>query len=148
MWYFAYGSNMDSLRMAERIGRSIRGRRARLEGWSLTFDKASSTPGEGFANIQRKPGLLVWGVLYEVTPEELAILDRYEGVAKKQYRREQITVRCEDYGDIEAVTYVAMRCAPGLKPDVNYLDHIVRGAREHGLPSEYVDQLSTVAPVK
>lgn len=148
IWYFAYGSNMDPSRMAQRICRSIKGRRALLNGWSLAFDKVGSADGEGFANIHPFPEKSVWGVLYEITEKELLALDHFEGVPRGEYRRERVRVDTEELGNVEAVVYVSTRCAEKLKPRAKYLRYLLRGAKEHGIPENYIKLLATIPSLK
>jgi cation transport regulator ChaC len=82
----------------------------------------------------------VWGVLYRCTPEALDKMDCYEGVAAGHYRRSRVTVEVEDGQRTDAVTYVAGETfvCPEGRPSASYLERIVRGARDYGLPDTYV----------
>jgi len=64
MKYFAYGSNMNPERMRQRGIKFSKREHAILEGWKLVFNKiASRNPNKGYANIERKEGSIVKGIL-------------------------------------------------------------------------------------
>ena len=143
-WYFAYGSNMDPERLfADRLekagvpaGRRIAGR---LDGWRLTFDKlARKPPGAGAGNIVPDPAGIVHGTLNLLPPAGFAVLDRFEGVVDGHYERRIVRVRrgeADGGGDVEAITYVALKTAPGLRPTRGYLRHLMAG--QDLLPPDY-----------
>ncbi len=134
--YFAYGSNLDLRQFRRRCPGAVVVGRARLPDHRLAFTRYSSNRRGGVADIVHQPGVEVWGALYEVDEACLAALDEYEGVPQA-YRRE--TVRVVDDGGLEreAVAYIANRTGE-FAPSRQYLALIARGARDHGLPEEYV----------
>lgn len=142
IWYFAYGSNMDSHRLEERVGRSgIKWQKGKLTRYRLAFNKISSSGEGGYANIIQDNNGTVYGVLYLLTEEELQKLDRCEGVPN-HYGRVTLPVETEE-SIVRAVCYVAAedKVREGLKPSRKYLEHLVRGAQEHNLPPDYTQQL-------
>ncbi|MER3429409.1 MAG: gamma-glutamylcyclotransferase, partial [Pyrinomonas sp.] len=142
VWYFAYGSNMDSTRMKDRID----GWEARvpgvLRGWKLVFNKvASKNPQEGFANIVPAEGDVVEGCLYLVSAEALDTLDVCEA-APDHYERREVAVERRDTGEVVTATaYVAQpdKVKEGLQPARRYLDHLLAGG--DCLSEEYVRRL-------
>src|SRR5262245_27641139 len=97
--YFAYGSNLSSRRLEERVpGARARGR-ARLAGYRLVADKPGRD-GSAKVNIAPDPAGLVWGALFEVEASDLAHLDRHEG----GYERFEVSVDA-GAGPVGAVTY-------------------------------------------
>ena len=137
--YFAYGSNMDPVQMAERCPGSRALGAARLAGWRLTFTRDSPAWGGGVGHIELAPGDEVWGVLWDLTDENLASLDEYEGLAVGAYVRDRVTVRFEE-GDVEADVYIAVPRGY-KKPSRRYLAALLRGAEAHGCPDDYVERL-------
>jgi cation transport regulator ChaC len=133
--YFAYGSNLLRERFEQRVGRVATPRRAILTGYRFAFNK-SSTGGEIHGNIVADSGSIVRGVVYECTPDQFAPLDRIEW----GYLRVTVTVHTEDGAGLDAETYIATgdSVAPDGRLDPEYLGTITRGAREQGLPEEYV----------
>jgi len=89
VWYFAYGSNMETATFQGRRGISFsRALPARASGWRIVFDKPPVVPGGGaVANIVTEPAGVVFGVLYEITPEHLAHVELTEGVLIGNYHR-------------------------------------------------------------
>lgn len=138
VYYFAYGSNMDYLRLGKRGVYPRERRAAVLRGHRLSFNKRSGADtGEGKANIIAQIGESVEGILSEVTDEELRNLDRCEGVPA-HYLRANVVVRLEEGAEVEAVTYVAnpSMVMDGLKPTTEYLSHLLAG--RSFLSSEYL----------
>jgi AIG2 family protein len=148
VWYFAYGSNMQSATFRGRRGIGpFRAQAGRLQGWRLVFDKPPLVPvGESFANIVLDPAAEVLGVLYEISPADLEHVDLTEGVLIGNYRR--VPVPVEPLGDaataVEAFTLTSERRDSSLRPSIRYLQALVEGAREHGLPESYVTWLASV----
>ncbi len=102
--YFAYGSNMDLLRLRERAIHPRERRGAVLRGYGLRFNKRSAAnTGEGKANIVAQTDESVEGILSEVTKEEMGKLDRCEG-APADYLRASVVVKLENGTEVETVT--------------------------------------------
>ncbi len=140
--YFAYGSNLDFRRFRRRCpGAAVVGR-ARLPDHQLAFTRYSRAEKGGVADIVPEPCASVWGVLYEIDEACLDALDGHEG-APRAYRRETIRVIDDAGMEREAVAYVANRTGE-FAPSRQYLAQITRGAREHGLPEEYVLSIEQV----
>jgi len=143
--YFAYGSNLDPEQMRRRCpGHRVIGA-GFLPGHRLRFQGAGEDWGGPVATIVADPSDTVWGVVFELTDEDLRALDEYEGCRVDDptslYTRRDFQVRLADGGSMNATAYV-MRRRPEGNPSKRYLDAITRGARSHGLPTDYVDRLA------
>ncbi len=142
MWYFAYGSNMDREKLE--IHRAIlvmEAKRGVLENYSLVFNKISSIrPSTGCANIIPAQGHRVLGVLYRIRDSDISKMDIFEGVSSDQYHRERVLVRAEDNDLIEAEVYIADQTDDNLMPSIEYLDSVLKGARECGLDEKYIGE--------
>ena len=125
--YFAFGSNMSAKRMYERLGWSPSRTGAILHDYELVFNKHSNDGGK--ANIMESSGDLVEGILYAVNEEDLVILDKYEGVADKQYKRHEIEVRDNKKKSITAVAYKALNTGKFSAPTGEYLNYILEGKK-------------------
>ena len=123
--YFAFGSNMSAQRMLERLGWSPSRLGAILPDYEMIFNKHSNDGGK--ANIMSYPGNIVEGILYSVNEKDLLILDKYEGVAAKQYKRHEIEVRNNNKNSIKAVTYKAFNTGKVSAPTEEYLNYILEG---------------------
>ena len=152
MKYFAYGSNMDPKRIANRgIGWTTY-EVAMLDGYEMRCnvrcDKiARQCPGCGTANITIKTGGKVEGILYTLPDAEIEKLDVFEG-HPQNYTREVVNVQRSNGTAIEAVTYMGRpeKNQEGLQPHPDYLAHILAGARGR-LSSEYVTMLEAIQPI-
>lgn len=110
---------------------------ARLGNHRLAFRLPSQRWGGHAADIADEAGSSTWGVLWAVTAEHLTTLDRYEA------RYDRYLAHPINACKVEAITY---RVKPDLigpngSPHPAYLDHLIRGATEHGLPKGYVAEL-------
>lgn len=125
-----------------------------VEEFELAFDVHSCGRGCAAADIVRKPGGKVWGVLYEV-PNYLIrretakargrkSLDAIEGEGTN-YKQETINVCRPDGEIVPALTYTVRCPKPGLKTNVDYVCHIICGLREHGVADEYVAKVKAIA---
>lgn len=101
--YFAYGANIDP----ERLGTRVPGARALgpawLEGHGLSFAGSSRTWGGAVATILPARGERTLGMLYELPPGGLELLDRFEGYPHS-YSRKAVIVRFGS-GNARAATY-------------------------------------------
>ena len=141
--YFAYGSNLDGVQMARRCPGSRFYARASLADHCLAFPRGCESWNGAVCGIEPAEHATVHGVIYEVTPQDLANLDEYEGVADGEYTRQRINVQSDAGEAVEVWTYFANREADcDGRPSCRYLDAILRGAREHGLPQAYIDELA------
>lgn len=140
--YFAYGSNMSSRRLqhATRAPSAVPVGSGSVSGYRLVFDKAS-IDGSGKADCERTGELTdrVFGGLFRVSVADTVALDKAEGAygTKAGYRRTEIEVDT-DKGPAKAVTYLATNKQPNLLPYPWYIQHVLVGAREFGLPADYV----------
>jgi gamma-glutamylcyclotransferase (GGCT)/AIG2-like uncharacterized protein YtfP len=140
--YFAYASNMDPQTFQRRCPGAKALGRARLPGHRLAFTRYSRQRRGGSADVVVDAPSEVWGVLYEVDDACLASMDKVEGVPAA-YRREWVTVFGAQGQRLEAITYMANRMGEFL-PSRAYLKVILRGARAHDLPGEYIGMLEQI----
>jgi len=111
--------------MRERLGWSPSRSGAILTDYEMVFNKHSDDGGK--ANIVYSPGNLVEGIVYSVNEEDLLILDKYEGVAAKQYKRYDIEVQNNNKKNITAVAYKALNTGKVYSPTEEYLNYILEG---------------------
>ncbi len=135
--YFAYGSNMASTVMLERCPGAVPLGAARLDDHRLVFRLPSRRWGGHAADITPEEGLSVWGVLWEVTPDHLEILDGFEA------RYDRYRISATNGVPVDALTYRVKpeHVSADGAPDPRYLDHLTKGATEHALPAEYISSV-------
>ncbi len=139
VWYFAYGSNLHDTIFRGRRGMVARATlRGRLDGFELRFNLPVGPGERGVANLEPAAERCVWGALYLLTAADCERLDRSEGVPFGAYRRVTVEVRQEDGEHCTAFTYCSASTRTDRKPSARYLRLVVEGARQHGLPDEYV----------
>lgn len=148
VWYFAYGSNMETATLRGRRGiEVVRAVPARAAGWRIVFDKPGIVSvGHGFGNVVPDETATVIGVAYELPAEEMEHLDLTEGVLIGNYRRVEIAVETltQPSRRVVAQAFASDRRDPSLQPSVRYMACVIAGAVEHGLPAEYVEFLRGV----
>jgi cation transport regulator ChaC len=139
LWYFAYGSNLDPATFEGRRGIQPLARvRARLDGWRLVFDLPVGPGERGVANARPDPFARIHGIAYRIGERDGVHLDRTEGVHRGYYARVAVEVVTETGDPLEAFTYASRAGRPGRKPSARYLGILLRGARHHGLPAEWL----------
>ena len=149
VWYFAYGSNMQSGTLRGRRG--IDYRRAvpvRANGWSLVFDKPPLLPtGNTVANIVPEDGASGLGVAFEITEEDLAHVEHTEGVGFGNYKRVELAVEslaAVDDAPVAAFSLSSDRRHPTTSPSIRYMTLVIEGAIEQGLPGAHVEWLRAI----
>jgi cation transport regulator ChaC len=141
LWYFAYGSNMNSAVFQVRRGmRPTHTERATLRDYALVFNQPGTPWIEpSFANIEYSPGSVIEGVLYRITNDEMRLLDISEG--NGAYDIVSAPVHADSLGEVHAYTFLTHNVAHGLHPSQRYMNLLVNGAVEHGLSREWVQKL-------
>ncbi|MGV1793567.1 gamma-glutamylcyclotransferase family protein [Rhizobium sp. A37_96] len=146
MLYFAYGSNMDPQQMSERCPSAEVVGIGYLPDHCLCFPRLSKNRGCGVSSVEPSPGRATWGVVYRLTKEDLASLDKSEGYKSERhedqnsYNRVPVTIVIDDT-PTKACTYVAVGQANAPLPSLEYLKHLREGARHHHLPADYCRSL-------
>lgn len=143
MYYFAYGSNMSLKRLTRRIPAEKLGV-ATLNAHRLAFTKPSETDGSAKCDIcpTENQSDVVYGVLYTFDEEHKPVLDTYEGLGYG-YTSEKVMVSFKGQA-MEAITYRAVNRNDSLKPFKWYREHVIRGARENGMPDSYVKNIQSI----
>lgn len=159
MWYFAYGSNLNSRAVAEwcrhfghRPPGMKTGKAAVLDNYRLCFPIFSEYWGGGIADIVYDPGKYVAGAMFEVSDTELAVLDqkvqrRVDSAGKEQgvYRRIEVSVSPLGRGDpLKAITYQGLNADRyHIPPTQHYMDSVIQGAYGYGLSMMWIAYLQS-----
>jgi hypothetical protein len=137
--YFAFGANVNPATLRRRRIPVLSQAPARLDGHRLVF----GTPGiplfePAFASLARAEDH-VWGVLYDLSSRALGRLRTFEGSA---YVEVGVSVLVGDES-LEARTFVSAAPHRERRPSRRYLRLILDGAREQGLPGDWVSRLES-----
>jgi gamma-glutamylcyclotransferase (GGCT)/AIG2-like uncharacterized protein YtfP len=155
-FYFAYGSNMACGQMGERCpGAELVGA-ARLVGYRLAFTRFSENWRCGVADAVPDPAAEIWGVLYRVSEDDLAQLDKREGYygpgGENAYNRKTVEVRVPEpegertYAGVQTYVVAKPRFAAdgragAYKPGPVYKKVMTCAAENRRLPREYITTL-------
>ncbi|MDR3542256.1 MAG: gamma-glutamylcyclotransferase [Desulfosporosinus sp.] len=140
-YYFAYGFNMNLAQMKQRcFGAKVLGI-ARLPGYKVEFYGYSANWDGALETVVSDPQSEVWGVLYELQVFDWEALDgyqdaRFDGLG--QYFHYPVEVIDTEQRTITAIIYKKNILNEVKSPSTEYLDFIVQGAKEQGLPEEYI----------
>ncbi len=146
MRYFGYGSNLNEKdlkkwcdRKRRNVPKLLNPKIEKLENYAIGFTLRSISRGGGVADIIASEGDYCWGVVFDVTDEDLEIIDMKEGVKPDgtgAYKRLSLPDNM--------MTYVVVKKESDfVQPTNEYLDAIIEGAKNYGLPKEWIDKLES-----
>jgi len=141
--YFAYGSNMSLLRLKGRVPGAERIGMFTLVEHSLRFHKWSKKDGSAKCDalFTGNPDDCVIGALFEIPDCEKGPLDTAEGLGFG-YEEKRVMVTDAQGNSLEAFTYYATATDASLLPYSWYLHHVIQGAKETGVPADYLNAIS------
>ena len=159
MWYFAYGSNLNSRAVAEwcrhfgfRPPPMKPGKPAVLDNYRLSFPIFSEYWGGGIADIVYDPGKYVGGAVFDLSDADLNILDQKVGrkldPAGKEigiYKRIEVEVSPLGKGQpMRAITYQGVNVERyDIPPTQHYMDLVIQGAYSFGLSMMWIAYLQS-----
>jgi 2-hydroxychromene-2-carboxylate isomerase/cation transport regulator ChaC len=142
LWYFAYGSNLSLATFTgRRCIQPLQTRWGWLEDYRLCFDLPVGRGQRGVANLCAEAGARTCGALYLITPADAAHLDRTEGVHRGFYERLAVTVALDGGETVAAFAYQSPHRDATRRPSARYVGLLLEGARQHGLPADYLSYL-------
>ena len=154
--YFGYGSNMLTCKLKDRCPSAVPIGICKIKKHSLKFHKVSHAKSKnGIRDISGKGDMVpsesetdeVYGVLFSIDESHKSRLDKAEGYPKYGYDKKTIdviTIKGEKY---RPVMYFANDIDPKKKPYHWYKEQVVQGAREHGLPEDYIKKIKDVESI-
>jgi len=115
---------------------------ARLKNYRFAIARHSRLRNCGTANIFADTGSEVWGIVYDLSEQDLAILDGFED----GYRREKAFVLAagDTQSSVEVLVYIAEREDNVPLPNPEYKRLIVAGARHWNIPEFYCSMLEKI----
>jgi hypothetical protein len=159
MWYFAYGSNLNSVAVAEwcrhhgfRPPGMKAGRPVVLDNYRLCFPIFSEFWGGGIGDIAYDPGKYVAGALFDLSDADLEVLDQKVGRRLDANGKEigiyghiEVTVSPMGKGEpTKAITYHGTNVEKyHIPPTEHYMDLVIQGAYSHGLSMMWISYLQS-----
>jgi gamma-glutamylcyclotransferase len=147
LYYFAYGSNMCTGRLRARVSSARPVFIAQLLRHTLRFHKRSEKDRSAKADAEYtgRETDVVWGVIFEIDAVQKQRLDEVEGLGQG-YEQKSISLKDCTGQTYEASMYFASQTYKDadLRPYSWYLRFVVEGAKQHGLPPEYIRLLERV----
>ena len=143
-YYFAYGSNMNLEQIRSRCGRPVVVSVARLPEHRLSFYGYAETWDGAMETVEPAPGSEVWGVIFRLSRLDWERLDEWQGArldGAGMYFHFPATVMDLEGCEHNVRLYRKDVQGEPRNPSREYLEHIVRGAAENGLPPRYVAEL-------
>ena len=138
MLHFAYGSNMSRVPMVQRCPG------AKEAGTAILRHHRFVIMTNGYASVVHASGETVHGVLWRVTPRDLAALNAYENVAGGLYRHAMLPV-IQGAKTMTALIYLGNDMGEG-RPRPGYIELVIEAAREWNLPPDYIESLARWSP--
>ncbi len=143
---FAYGSNLSSARMRQRVPSARFVTVAMLPAHRLRFHKIGrDDSAKCDAAWSGNSDDCVIGVVYEFDAAEKPALDRAEGLGAG-YEEKAVELRTPQ-GKLDALMYYATKVDDRMKPYRWYREHVLIGARERRLPRDYVARIAAVEAI-
>lgn len=135
--YFAYGSNMSRPAMMRRCPGALSLGTAVLDGHRFFVGL------EGWGSVAPSAGNAVHGVLWRLTPRDIAALHAYELLHQGLYDVRHLPVRAGSRR-VRAMIYILRRLVPG-KPRPGYIEMIAAAARGWNLPEPYIRSIERLS---
>ncbi len=144
MYYFAYGSNLLTSYLREYCPTATVVMRAAIPNFRVEFPYYSEESQGGLSSILEAPGELVEGVIFDIAQTEFAAMDVMESVPENLYRRDTFLTFSEDDKWHKADLYRVVTPRGPFMPSKGYLDGMIKGAHEHGLPPKYIKRFEVM----
>ena len=140
MRYAAYGSNLHPLRLSERVSSATLIGTSHIPNWSLRFHKRSLDKS-GKCNIV-SGGRGIYVAIFDLSLADKAVLDEIEGLG---FGYAGFSLRVPSFGECEFYMADAPYIDDFLVPYDWYRELVLLGARNHGFPKSYVNEIESVA---
>ena len=146
MKFFLYGDLLNPSQLTRRAPEHQFLHLATLADHTVKFCRWSSQWRCGLASVVHSVGEKTWGGVFELTDEDVAIMDQFEqDVPQGAYRHLQVTVSTEG-GEKELVTTYAAKPIGKFKPKDHYLDWVLKGLKQWKFPEEVIQQWESFRP--
>jgi cation transport regulator ChaC len=136
--YFAYGSNMSAEQMMARVRNARRLETGVVNDHRIEFNRKGSYRAGGVASIVHAAGANTYGVIWEIPEAEVSVLSKIED--PQAYEPITIDVMSDSGRFYECLAYRAYPQG-SFEPDPEYLEVVIKAAREAQLPKKYIASL-------
>jgi hypothetical protein len=150
--YFAFSTILDHSAFSEwaeqhsyQFFQLPQGKVGYLEDTELVFDFPSRWWGGLVGSLGQSVGSKVYGVLFQIPEKNWPIIQHKEGNITGMCIEKQVQVKVEDQ-EIEATAFVTnpSRATTDGSISKRYLEALINGANQSGLPTEYIEYLKSL----
>lgn len=146
VWFFAYGSAMNSSRLAGRGVKFMSFEPAYIDNYQIKFNKRS-VDGTAKANIVPSTDSKVYGLLYKLPKSELSKLDNIEGLTSGHYYRQTMSAITMNEEVFHAEVYIAnakyLVDDDKAYPSAQHITTVVNAAIKNRLDNDYINYLKS-----
>lgn len=145
--YFAYGSNMFAARLINRVPSAKVVGTYKLPAHNLLFHKMSKQDGSGKCNAfyTGNQNDFVIGRLFTLDATEVDDLDYCEGLGNGYEKKEVLVVDKNGATETAYTYYATPDCVDNtISPFTWYKQHVLAGAQQGELPSDYIAKIEAV----
>jgi len=95
----------------------------------------------GDASIIRNDESIVYGIVWDISENEVKVLDAFENVSDTNTVKEFVSIDLVNRKRLDTVlVHIARNSVPG-KPKRKYIKSIINAATEYGFPAKYIEEL-------
>jgi len=143
MLYAAYGSNLHPVRLTDRISSAQLVGAAWLPDWSLCFHKRSEDES-GKCSIHIGDGGVHFAI-FDISVEDKLTLDKIEGLGSGY---SEISLSLPGFGICASYAAEESYVDDSLRPYDWYKELVMAGARFHGFPDHYLQEIEFVQALR
>lgn len=146
MHLFVYADNLNPTQLKRRAPEHKFVCNAYLPDHTIQFCRWSSQWRCGLASVGPSPGEQVWGIVLEVTEEDLKLLDDFEEeVPQGAFRHVPVTVVTGEGEKMLVTTHTATPIGK-FKPKEHYLEWVIKGVKHWKLPETCLESWRSFMP--
>lgn len=146
-YIFSYGSNMLYSRISNRCPSVEVVDKVCIPGFKLDFNKLSRDDS-GKANITKTDNKddFIWGVIHRISWNDKPELDKAEGLGHGYdlVSMNKLSITTNFNHHIKSYISTDKKYHTRKKPYAWYMQLVIEGAKENGLPDEYINQLKNI----